>query len=230
MPANETRMFDLACSICPQHFPQLQIEPLMESRSAAVVVWERVRSSPFWIFTIALAVRLAWIVIGHTYKIKATDDNFGFGFEMGRVAASLASGHGFSSPFGPPTGPTAWEPPLYPYLAAGVFLVFGIYSKASAFVLLTINSVFSALTCIPVFLIARRIFSEKVAIGSAWAWVLLPNVIFWCTRVVWETSLSALLLAMIVWLTLTMEDRSESGRDAWLASGSDSDCSGASRR
>jgi len=30
---------------------------------------------------------------------------------------------------------------------------------------------------------------------------------FWCTRWVWETSLSALLLAVIFWLALTMEDR-----------------------
>jgi hypothetical protein len=88
-----------------------------------------------------------------------------------------------------------------------VFLVFGIYSKASAFVLLTMNSVFSAMTCIPVFLIARTIFSEKVAVGSAWAWALLPNVMFWCTRWVWETSLSALLLTTIFWLALTLEDR-----------------------
>jgi 4-amino-4-deoxy-L-arabinose transferase-like glycosyltransferase len=130
---------------------------------------------------------------------------------MGRIAASIAAGHGFSNPFGPATGPTAWEPPLYPYLTAGVFLVFGIYSKASAFVLLTMNSVFSALTCIPIFLIARRIFSEKVAVRSAWAWALLPNVMYWCTKWVWETSLSALLLATIVWLTLILEDR-----DGWL--------------
>jgi 4-amino-4-deoxy-L-arabinose transferase-like glycosyltransferase len=85
--------------------------------------------------------------------------------------------------------------------------VFGIYSKASAFVLLTLNSLFSALTCIPIFLIARRIFSEKVAVGSAWAWALLPNVMFWSTRWVWETSLSTLLLTTIFWLALTLEDR-----------------------
>jgi 4-amino-4-deoxy-L-arabinose transferase-like glycosyltransferase len=89
--------------------------------------------------------------------------------------------------------------------------VFGTYSKASAFVLLTLNSACSALTCIPIFLIGRRMFSETVAVGSAWAWVLLPNVMFWCTRAVWETSLSALLLALAVWLTLTMEDL-----DGWL--------------
>jgi 4-amino-4-deoxy-L-arabinose transferase-like glycosyltransferase len=173
--------------------------------------WARMRTSPGWMVTIALLLRVGWIVIGHTYRFKSSDDNFSFGWEMGRIGASLASGHGFSSPFGPPTGPTAWEPPLYPYLTSGVFLVFGIYSKASAFVLLTINSIFSALTCIPIFLIARRIFSEKVAVGSAWAWALLPNVMFWCTRWVWETSLSALLLATIFWLALTLEDR-----DGWL--------------
>jgi 4-amino-4-deoxy-L-arabinose transferase-like glycosyltransferase len=174
-------------------------------------VWTRLRTSPRWIVAIALLLRVTWIVIGHTYKFKSSDDSFGFGWEMGRIGASLASGQGFSSPFGPSTGPTAWEPPLYPYLTAGVFPVFGIYSKASAFVLLTMNSVFSALTCVPIFRIARRIFSERVAVGSAWAWALLPNVLFWCTRAVWETSLAALLLTAIFWLALTLEDR-----DGWM--------------
>ena len=173
--------------------------------------WARIQSSPGWIVAIALLLRVGWIIVGHTYKFKTTDDNFHFGWEMGSIGASLASGHGFSNPFGPATGPTAWEPPLYPYLTAGVFLGFGIYSKASAFVLLTLNSVFSALTCVPIFLIARRIFSEKVAVGSAWAWALLPNVMFWSTKAVWETCLGTLLLTTIFWLALTFEDR-----DGWM--------------
>jgi len=173
--------------------------------------WSHILTSPRWIAAIALLLRVGWIIIGHTYRFKNTDDNFSFGWEMGRIGASLASGHGFSSPFGPPTGPTAWEPPLYPYLTAAVFLVFGIYSKVSAFVLLTLNSIFSVLTCIPIFLIARRIFSEKVAVGSAWAWALLPNIIFWCTRAIWETSLAALLLTTIIWVALTLE-----GREGWM--------------
>jgi len=178
-----------------------------EHSSSSGKIWTKIRSSPFWIVAIALILRVGWIAAGHTYRFKSSDNNFGFGWEMGRIGASLASGRGFSSPFGPETGPTAWEPPLYPYLIAAVFQVFGIYSKTSAFVLLTLNSVFSALTCIPIFLIARRIFSEKVAVGSAWAWALLPNVMFWSTRWVWETSLSALLLTAIFWLALTLEDR-----------------------
>ena len=182
-----------------------------------VTIWWRIRASLFWIVLIALILRLAWILIGHTYKFKISDNNFSFGWEMGRIAASIASGHSFSNPFGPQTGPTAWEPPLYPYLAAGVFRVFGTYSRASAFVLLALNSVFSALTCIPIFRIAKRIFSEKVAVGSAWAWALLPNVMFWCTRSVWETSLATLFLATLFWLALTLEDRE--GWAPWLQFG-----------
>jgi 4-amino-4-deoxy-L-arabinose transferase-like glycosyltransferase len=200
----------------------------MDSRPAAVAgpeptptllvrVWAHIRTSQFWIVAIALFLRVGWILVGHTYKFKSAEDNFGFGWEMGRIGAAIASGHGFSNAFGPPTGPTAWEPPLYPYLTAGVFHFFGIYSRASAFVLLTINSVFSALTCIPIFLIARRIFSEKVAVGSAWTWALLPYVMYWCTRWVWETSFSALLLAVIFWLALTMEERD--GLKPWLQFG-----------
>jgi len=179
--------------------------------------WAHIRTSQFWIVAIALFLRVGWIVVGHTYRFKTADNNFGFGWEMGRIAAAIASGHGFSNAFGAPTGATAWEPPLYPYLTAGVFEVFGIYSRASAFVLLSINSFFSALTCIPIFLIARRIFSEKVAVGSAWTWALLPYAMSWCTRWVWETSLSALLLAAIFWLALTLEDRN--GLQPWLEFG-----------
>jgi 4-amino-4-deoxy-L-arabinose transferase-like glycosyltransferase len=200
----------------------------MEPRSAAVKrrsrigalflrIWARINTSLFWIVAISFCLRVAWIIVGHTYKFKGTEKNFGFGWEMGRIGAALASGQGFSNPFGPSTGPTAWESPLYPYLISAVFHIFGIYSPASAFVLLTINSFFSALTCIPIFLIARRIFSEKVAVGAAWTWALLPYVMFWCTRWVWETSLSALLLTTIFWLALTMDERD--GLTPWILFG-----------
>ena len=179
--------------------------------------WSKVHSSLFWIVVLAFAVRLGYILIGHTYRFKPIEDNFGFGFEMGRVGRSLALGQGFSNPFHGITGATAWEPPLYPLLIAGVFKLFGIYTHASALVLLSINSLFSALTCIPIFLIAKRCFSEKLAVWSAWTWALFPSIIFWCTRWVWETSLAALLLTLIFWLALVMEEKD--GLAPWLEFG-----------
>lgn len=175
--------------------------------SAPLRFWQRIRLSPGWMFGIAFGLRVLAIVLLHSYKFRTTDKNFSFGWEMGRIAASIASGHGFSNPFHDPTGPTAWEPPLYCYLTAGVFQLFGIYSHLSSFVLLTLNSLFSALTCIPVFFISRRCFGERVAIGAAWTWALLPYAMYWSVRWVWETSLSALLLATIFWVVITLEER-----------------------
>ena len=121
--------------------------------------WLRARTSLLWMFAIGFALRLAYILLAHTYKFKPDQNDFGFGYEMGRIGHAIAIGRGFADPFGPATGPTAWEPPLYPYLIAAVFKVTGIYTHASAFILLTINSIFSAFTCVPIFLIARKCFS-----------------------------------------------------------------------
>ena len=179
--------------------------------------WTQARTSFLWMFIIGFALRAAYILVLHTYKFRTIDDHFGFGWEMGRVGRAIATGHGFSDPFDGLTGPTAWEPPLYPYVIAGVFKLFGVYTNLSAIVLLLINSVFSALTSIPLFLIGRRCFSEKVAIWAAWFWTLFPYVMYWCTRWVWETSLSALLLTTIFWLALDFENRD--GFKPWLQFG-----------
>jgi len=166
---------------------------------------------------LAFVLRFGWIVVAHTYRFKTLDDSFSFGWEMGRIGRSLAQGQGFSNPFSGTTGPTAWEPPLYPLLIAGVFKLFGIYTHAAAVVLLGFNSFCSALTCVPIFLIAKRCFGEKVARWTAWLWAVMPSVMYWCTRWVWETSLAALLLALVFWLTLDLEERD--GLKPWLGFG-----------
>jgi 4-amino-4-deoxy-L-arabinose transferase-like glycosyltransferase len=187
------------------------------SDASPLAWWLRVRTSILWMFAIGFALRMAYILIAHTYKFKPDQNVFGFGYEMGRIGYAIATGRGFADPFGSATGPTAWEPPLYPYLIAAVFKLSGFYSHVSAFILLTINSIFSALTCIPIFLIARKCFSEKVAVWSAWGWALLPTVMYWSTRWVWETSLAAFLLAVIFWLALELENLE--GASPWIAFG-----------
>src|SRR5258708_16515683 len=116
--------------------------------------WSRIRTSFPWMVGIAFGLRVLCILVMHPYKVRTTEDNFGFGWEMGRIAASIASGHGFANPFQTPTGPTAWEPPLTPYLMAGVFKIFGIYSHPSPFVLFPLKILSSPLTLLPIFLSA----------------------------------------------------------------------------
>ena len=179
--------------------------------------WAGARTSFFRMVSIAFALRLAYILLAHTYRIKPDQDYFSFGYEMGRIGRALATGYGFSDPFGVHTGPTAWEPPLYPFLIAAIFKLTGAYTAPSALILLTLNSLFSALTCVPIFLIARKCFSERTAVWSAWAWALLPPVMYWCVRWVWETSLATLLLALIFWLTLQLEELNS--LQPWVAFG-----------
>lgn len=165
------------------------------------------RNRVLWITVIAFLLRFVAILITHQYKVRVTEDNFGFGWEMGRIAKAIATGEGFSSPFVEfHTGPTAWEPPLYPYLTAGVFKIFGIYTRTSAFVLLLINSFFSALICIPLFYVARRIFGLKVAKWSAWTWALLPYAMYWAVKWIWETSITQFLLVTLMLITLQLEE------------------------
>jgi hypothetical protein len=150
-----------------------------------------------WLLPLSFALQLAAIGLLHQYRVRPGYDHFEFGWEMGRVARSIAQGHGFSSPYEGNTGPTAWEPPLYPYLMAGVFKLFGIYSQRSAWVLLSINSLFATLTCIPIYRIAHRTFGERVAIWSAYAWGLNPYVWYWSIHWIWDTTFTPLLLAWI---------------------------------
>jgi 4-amino-4-deoxy-L-arabinose transferase-like glycosyltransferase len=157
---------------------------------------------------VLLSFLLQLVAIGlfRQYHTRPGEDNFGFGFEMGRIGRSIALGQGFSNPYGENTGHSAWEPPLYPYLIGGVFKIFGIYTYASAWVLLSINSLFAALTTIPVFLIAHRTFGPRVAIWAARAWALNPYVWYWSIHWIWDTTFTPLMLALIFLVSLEMEE------------------------
>jgi 4-amino-4-deoxy-L-arabinose transferase-like glycosyltransferase len=151
-------------------------------------------------------LQLAAIGVLHQYRVRVGDDHYGFGWEMGRIARSIAQGHGFSSPYEGNTGPSAWEPPLYPFLMGGVFKVFGIYSYASAWVLLTFNSLLAALTCIPIYFIAHRTFGERVALWSAWVWALNPYEWYWSIHWLWDTTFTPLVLALIFLVALELPE------------------------
>jgi len=164
-----------------------------------------------------LAVRLAVMPFLMPDLLDPSRDHWALGYEAGRIARALLSGRGFSDPLFAETGPTAWLTPVYPFLVAGVFKVFGIYSEASAVVLVSLNALFSSLTCLPVYFFARRSFGARVAFWSGWTWALFPYAVYFSVQRIWETSLVTLLLAVLFLMTLQLE---ESGRTkVWIGFG-----------
>lgn len=124
--------------------------------------------------------------------------------ETGNIASSLVRGRGYSSPFGRESGPTASVTPVYPLLIAGIFRIFGIETVPAFFASVFMNFVFSAATCVPIFYAGKRIGGTGLASGAAWAWAFFPNAIILPFNWIWNTSLSALLVATLVWATLLL--------------------------
>ncbi|HEX5233866.1 MAG TPA: glycosyltransferase family 39 protein [Silvibacterium sp.] len=160
--------------------------------------------NPWLIFWAAFLVRVLYITLAHTYRIRLAQDHFQFGWEMGRVARALATGYGYADPFVGHTGPTAWVPPLFPLMLAGVFKLFGVYTALSAWVILVVDSFFSAATALFIYQIAARCYSRRVAVWSAWLWALYPAAMQYAVHWVWEMSLTSFLFTWTLALALKM--------------------------
>jgi 4-amino-4-deoxy-L-arabinose transferase-like glycosyltransferase len=152
---------------------------------------------PWRMFWVGLAVRVLYITLGHSYHFRAFQDHFQFGWEVGRIARAVATGRGYSDPFIGPSGPTAWCPPIYPLMLAAVFKLFGVYTALSAWVILTINSVFSALTAVAVYEIGDRTFGRKTALWSGWIWALYPAAMQYAVHWVWEMAVTTCLFSIV---------------------------------
>jgi 4-amino-4-deoxy-L-arabinose transferase-like glycosyltransferase len=154
----------------------------------------------------ALAVRLAVMPFLLPERLNPAQDHWKFAGETGRIARSIVEGKGFSSPLFADTGPSAWLVPVFPALLAGVFKIFGVYSKSSAIAILSLDCLFGALTCIPVFFIARRHFGQRTAAWAGWIWAFFPYSINFAAGFIWDTTLTTLLLALLFLFALHLED------------------------
>src|ERR1700734_3022713 len=172
--------------------------------------------APWLVFWAAFTVRVLYITLAHPYRIKPVDHPLPFGQEMGRIARALATGYGFSSPFRGHTGPPAWVGPPFPLLLGGVFKLFGVFTPLSAWVILTLNSLFSALTVSAIWEIAALCFNQKVARWSAWIWALYPAAMQYAVRWVWDTSLTTFLFSWVLVVTLRLRSGATLGRWALL--------------
>ena len=186
--------------------PSLLVSPVSSARSP-INLFQKRRNSFLWLFWAVLtgwSVRLISVALVYKGFLDPARDHWEFAYEIGRVGRSIALGRGFSNPYWASTGPTALLTPVYPYLLAGVFATFGVYTKASALVFLAINTFFSAVTSVPIFFIARKTLDLRTAKVAAWVWVFFPYAINFSATTMWYHSFVALLLAVIFLLVLSL--------------------------
>jgi 4-amino-4-deoxy-L-arabinose transferase-like glycosyltransferase len=162
-------------------------------------------ASPWFIAAVAVLVRVLYLVsrvrlIPADVLAAAPFEN-----EVGNMAAALAQGKGFCCVFRQLTGPTAWVAPVYPLLVAGIFKVFGTFTLAAFYSAVLLNCIFSALVCFPLYSAATRITGHSSAILATWLWAFLPNGVIIPYAWIWDSSLSAFLAALLLWLTLRLE-------------------------
>ena len=181
----------------------------------------RAAATSLWlIMLVALALRLGYMWQFQNIHPRQGVSVIPFLFESGNIAHSLATGHGFSSPFRVDTGPTAWMTPLFPLLLAGIFRVFGAYTFHAWAATVLVNISCCTLACIPIYFAAKRIGGIALAAGTAWLWAIFPNAILMPVESMWDASISALLVATILWATLALAESAESQRlRNWCAYG-----------
>jgi 4-amino-4-deoxy-L-arabinose transferase-like glycosyltransferase len=124
--------------------------------------------------------------------------------QQGRVAEALLAGRGFGSPF-KSNQISAIMPPVYPLIVAAFFKVFGVQTTTSILAVHAFDSLLSALACIPVFLMARRSFGERVAWWAAWGWAFSPYGIYFAASWAWSTHLLLLCLCWLIVLAQLLE-------------------------
>lgn len=129
------------------------------------------------------------------------------GLEEGLVALSLATGKGFFGPFPGYDAPTAWLAPGYASLWAFAIRLTHFYYSASLILLgQTLNCVFSAATCWPIYSIGKKLFGEKVGLASSWLWAFFPFSILMSLEWTWDQCVAAFFLAVVVDVTLRVRN------------------------
>jgi 4-amino-4-deoxy-L-arabinose transferase-like glycosyltransferase len=137
----------------------------MNSRARTII------GCPAVIFIAAVCTRLG--AAAYTFRNSFGPDVLFVQNEPSHIAAALASGLGFSSPYaGIPPAPTAQQPPLYPLIVAVIFRIFGVFTIQSAWAVVGLNILAGGITAVLIYRLGRVHFGNTVGLVAAWLWVL----------------------------------------------------------
>jgi hypothetical protein len=146
------------------------------------------------ILAIAIVARVVTLLFyAHLNPIKQLSS---LAYENVYIALSLIGGHGFSSPFGFSSGPTALLAPGYPFFLAGVMKLFGT-GPAAAWAIILFQIFLSLVTLWLVVRVAQRYFGMHAANLAGFLFAICEPMLF-APLYIWDTCLSALILTAAI--------------------------------
>jgi 4-amino-4-deoxy-L-arabinose transferase-like glycosyltransferase len=157
------------------------------------------------VLAIALAVRVAVVVASPDYRPYYDSGDYV------RHAVSIGSGHGFpDSVFTASESPSAFRPPLYPYLLGGVYLVFGEVTTAGRLA----GALFGVLAVLLVYLVARRLWDDRTGLVAAALAAVFPGLFLLTGALITEPVYLAIELAAVLF---ALHSRARGGDLRWAA-------------
>jgi len=129
-----------------------------------------------------------------------------WGLEAVMVGKSLAEGFGFANTFPHYPYVTAWLAPVYPWILSLGRLLFRLDDHGVVLFAQIFNIVFSSLTAFPIYYLGRKVYGTATGLAAAWLWAFSPVAVLMPVEWIWDQSLSAFLLCLLVWLTYWLRE------------------------
>ena len=162
------------------------------------------------ILVTAVAVRLFVAVVTTSWIFSDERHSWEFGYEMGQIAASIAEGRGFSwPPWSSRSGATAWMPPVYPFIMAFFFEIFGVFTQKAALALIFFQTVVSTITCYIAYLLGKRVFNVRAGLVAALLLALYPPAIHFAAQKIWSTTLFTFCLLVLALFVIRIKNQPE---------------------
>jgi 4-amino-4-deoxy-L-arabinose transferase-like glycosyltransferase len=180
-------------------------------------------SFPFFIFIVALLIRLVPVLLGRNLGIGLDDM-----FQYDMLARSIVAGDGYrwysqddlylvqnyipfdisTVDYDPRGVVTSFRPPLYPAFLAIIYFFTGI-TPERFFIARLVQAILNALLVPMTYLIARRVFPNHIraAKWSAWAVAVYPMMVIYPLSLATENLFFVLVMAFVLSLLKAAEEK-----------------------
>ena len=152
---------------------------------------------------LAFVIRIAGCFALRIFESDPWRAPWAFGWEYGRIARWLVEKGTFSLDGIVPTSETD---PLYSFVIAPFFYVFGIFSTEAGIALVLFQIILCSITTWVIFVLAERLFGSTEARVSALLFACYPASIFFAVSRIGPSSLSILLICMTFLVILAVPD------------------------